>query len=287
MSADRPRPTLSGLEYRVVKSLGTGAGSTILQIADKQMGKNYALKVVKRQQPSDDVYIEQARTEFAVSQRLNHPNLLEIYDLRLRRAWFRLSAAEELMEYVDGRPLDEYESLSMKRLILVFLDVASGLEHMHRRGIYHGDLKPGNILLSRTKQVKVIDFGTAWLRGQEKNRVQGTLQYMAPEQATKKIVDDKTDIYNYGATLYRLLTGQYANAGGVPQQADGVMGALMRPKNVVEYNDKVPTELSRIVMACIEPNPGKRPPDFGAIRDRLIAVARKYGVPVDEAPSLD
>ena len=118
-----------------------------------------------------------------------------------------------LLEYVDGKTLDEIEAPEMGQLVLVFNQVASALSHMHRRGVFHGDLKPSNIMLSKTGQVKLIDFGTAWIRGEEKNRVQGTPQYMAPEQATEKVVDAKTDIYNFGATMYRMFTGRFANAG--------------------------------------------------------------------------
>ena len=84
---------------------------------------------------------------------------------------------------------------------------------MHRRGVYHGDLKPSNIMVSEDDHVTLIDFGTAWIKGEDKNRVQGTPQYMAPESATDRVVDERTDIYNLGATMYRMFTGRYAQQG--------------------------------------------------------------------------
>src|SRR5438309_10591787 len=104
-------PKLAGMKYRVVNQLGTGAGSTILQISDKTAGgKRYALKVVRRQDADDDVYIDQAKVEYAASQKLNHPNIVKIYDLRIKRSWFRVAGVELLEEYVDGKTLDEIEA---------------------------------------------------------------------------------------------------------------------------------------------------------------------------------
>ncbi|HEU5119114.1 MAG TPA: serine/threonine-protein kinase, partial [Isosphaeraceae bacterium] len=226
MSQATKRVNLSGLQYRVVKPLGAGAGSMILQIQDRQLGQDYALKVVKRQDAADDIYINQALHEFEVAQRLNHPSLLKIYDSRIRKRWFKIEGVDLLMEYVNGRTLDEVKSREIGQLVLMFIHVASAMKHMHRRGIYHGDLKPGNILLSNRSEVKVIDFGTAWIKGQPKHRVQGTPQYMAPEQASEKTVDEKTDIYNFGATMYRLFTGEYANSG-MPE-LDGMPGVARR-----------------------------------------------------------
>src|SRR6516225_7604015 len=193
-------PKLSGMKYRVVNTLGSGAGSTILLISDKTAGgKRYALKVVRKQDPEDEIYVQQALTEYEAAKKLNHPAIAKIYDCRLKKSWFKVRGAELLMEYVEGKTLDEIEAPQMGQLVLIFCHVASALTHMHRRGVYHGDLKPGNIMLNKTGQVKLIDFGTAWVRGQEKNRVQGTPQYIAPEQAADKTVDAGTDIYNFGA----------------------------------------------------------------------------------------
>ena len=214
-------PKFSGMKYRVVNTLGTGAGSTILLISDKTAGgKRYALKVVRKQEPEDEIYVQQALTEFEAAKKLNHPAIAKVYDCRLKKSWFKVKGVELLMEYVDGKTLDEIEAPELGQLVLIFCQVASALSHMHRRGVYHGDLKPANIMLTKTGQVKLIDFGTAWVRGQDKNRIQGTPQYIAPEQANEKVVNEKTDIYNLGATMYRMFTGRFA-AAGHPQAGRG------------------------------------------------------------------
>ena len=145
------------------------------------------------------------------------------------------------MEYVDGRSLEEVERPKIGPLVIVFHQVASALVHMHRRGIYHGDLKPSNIMVSKAGRVKLIDFGTAWIKGQEKGRVQGTPSYMAPEQGSDRIVDDRTDIYNFGATMYRMFTGRYANPE-TPMTAGVDLRKLVPP---IEVNERDPRHAER------------------------------------------
>lgn len=276
---------LSDLNFKVVKALGTGAGSTILLVRDNDQGTKYALKVVKRQSADDDIYVNQALHEFEVAQRLNHPSLLKIYDSRTRRRWFRTEGVELLMEYVDGRPLDETSCRDVGQLVLIFIHIASALSHMHRRGVYHGDLKPGNIMLSRTGQVKVLDFGTAWIKGQPKDRVQGTPQYMAPEQASERVVDDRTDLYNFGATMYRMFTGEYANLG-IPEIGDGALGARHR-KAPIKLRPEIPGTLNETILSCLELSPDRRPAGFFEVKDQLVAVARHLRLKPDDIKGSD
>src|SRR5262249_28309711 len=148
------------------------------------------------------------------------------------------------------RTLDELEAPERSQLVLVFIQVAAAMAHMHRRGVYHGDLQPGNVMLSRDGQGKVIDFGAAWIRGEPEERVQGTPQYMAPEQASEKLVDSKTDLYNFGATMYRMFTGHHANLG-IPQTGNG-LGSRGRPTAPMKLDSNIPGTLSEAIMACLE-----------------------------------
>jgi serine/threonine-protein kinase len=259
------------MDYRILKPLGSGAGSTILLISDKAKGsKQYALKVVRRLSADDDIYVNQVRHEFEVSQRLHHPAIIKIYDCRTKRAWFRVSGVELLMEYVEGRSLEEVERPQLGPLVIAFNQVASAMVHMHRRGIYHGDLKPSNIMATESARVKLIDFGTAWIKGQEKGRVQGTPSYMAPEQGSDRIVDDRTDIYNFGATMYRMFTGRYANAQA-PSTAQGDLRNLIPP---IQVNDRIPGTLNETIMACLQWLPERRPAGMFEVQHQLKAVAR-------------
>ena len=275
-------PKLNEMNYRVIKPLGTGAGSTILLISDKKAGgQRYALKIVKRQGPDDDIYISQARIEYAVTQRLSHPNIIKIYDYRIRRSWFRVCSVELLMEYIDGETLDEIEGPRMGPLVLIFNQVASAMVHMHRRGVFHGDIKPSNILLTKNDQAKLIDFGTAWVRGEDKNRVQGTPQYIAPEQVSDKIVDQCTDIYNFGATMYRMFTGQYANKK-LPRSGDNSAHQKLLLTAPVKLNPSIPGALNQTILACLEPLREQRPNDMAVVQEQLADVAREMGLHGEE-----
>lgn len=287
MSQATLQPSLAELKYRVVKELGTGAGSTILLVSDNSSGKKYALKVVKRQSADDDVYIAQARIEFDVSQRLHHDSILKIYDMKIKRSWFRVNGVELLMEYVDGRTLDEAPYPDMKRLLLIFVKVAEALAHMHRRGVYHGDLKPSNIMFAKNGAVKVIDFGTAWIKGENKNRVQGTPQYMAPEQAIEKVVNERTDLYNLGATMYRMFTGKYANSGIPTVGIRGIDESRILMKSPIELNPKIPGTLNETILACLQISPDRRPAGMFEVQNQLKAVAKYAGLKESDLKGLD
>jgi serine/threonine protein kinase len=266
-------PKFAGMKYRVVNKLGEGAGSTILLISDKTAGgKKYALKVVRKQEPEDEVYVQQALTEFEAAKKLNHPAIAKVYDCRLKKAWFKVKGVELLVEFVEGKTLDEIEAPELGQLVLMFCHVASALSHMHRRGVYHGDLKPGNIMLAKNGQVKLIDFGTAWVRGQDKNRIQGTPQYIAPEQATEKVVNEKTDIYNLGATMYRMFTGRFA------QQAMLKPGEDRKLTPPVKINQRIPGPLNELIIASLSLDPAKRPAGMFELRDELKRIAKQMGL---------
>jgi serine/threonine-protein kinase len=268
-------PRLSEMTYRVVNVLGTGAGSTILLISDKTAGgKRYALKVVKRQDADDDVYIAQAMHEFEVSKKLNHESIVKIYDMRVKKSWFRVTGVELLMEYVEGHTLDEIEAPGIKQLVLIFIQVAGALGHMHRRGVYHGDLKPSNIMVEEDGHVKLIDFGTAWIKGEDKNRVQGTPQYIAPESATDRVVDERTDIYNLGATMYRMFTGRYAQQA-IPVLSDAASRKLASP---ILIQPAIPRAVNQTILACLEMYPDRRPAGVYEVKNQLTAAAREFGL---------
>ncbi|CAN5914696.1 hypothetical protein BH23PLA1_BH23PLA1_18640 [soil metagenome] len=132
------RPKLSGMKFLVEAVLNADDSGTVLRIGDqKALGRNYALKIVKREAENGDLQIELARLAAEASTKLGHPAILKYHDFRLRRSWFRVSRAELLMEYVAGQPISGIEELTTDQLILIYRQVASALAHMHRRGLCH------------------------------------------------------------------------------------------------------------------------------------------------------
>jgi serine/threonine protein kinase len=262
--------------FQVIGTLGTGAHSTILHIRRSADGRQYALKVVPITDSDDLKFLEQAEHEYRVSQKLDHINLIKVYILEKHRAWkvLRIRELRLLIEYVNGRTLDKFGVLPIPKLVQIFQHVAAGLAHMHRRDVCHADLKPNNIMLSRTGDVKIIDYGLAWIKGENKRRVQGTPEYMAPEQAKNRVVNEQTDIFNFGATMYRLCTWrhipQVAAQGSLPLTAKSWQ-AMLKP--VREGNPNVPPSLANLIEHCLAYQPQQRierVSDIQATLDRLV-----------------
>ena len=275
--------TISSIgKYQVLGTLGKGAHSTILHVRRAADSREYALKVVPIEAKEDQKFLEQARHEYRVGQMLGHVNLIKIYCLEVKRDWlFRTRQADELIEYVNGKTLDA-TPIPQDQLVPVFVQVAAGLAHMHRRGVFHADLKPNNILYGKRGEVKIIDYGLAWIKGEPKDRVQGTPEYMAPETAKSRIINERTDIYNLGATMYRLTTMKLPPnmmAAADPLKIAGKMFAsTLTP--VQELNKAVPTALADLIHRCLAYDPEKRPKRVGEILDELKRIADDMGTPI-------
>ena len=255
-------------EFQILGTLGTGAHSTILHIRRSTDGKQYALKVVPLESKEDQKFLLQAQHEFRVAQMFRHANLIKVYALESPRDWLmRVKKVNLLIEYVNGKTLDVLPNLSLPRLAQIFTKIASGLQHMHLRGVYHSDLKPNNIMLSRTGDVKIIDYGLSRIKGESRERVQGTPEYMAPEQAKGGNVNEQTDIYNFGATMYRLVTWRLPPsaipaAGGLPMDAKSFASVL---KPVQDYTPTTPDKLAELIHQCLSYKAAKRPENVGDI----------------------
>jgi serine/threonine protein kinase len=278
-------------KFQVLGTLGTGAHSTILHVRRRADAKHYALKVVPIGSAQDAKYQEQAEHEFQVAQLLDHPNLIKVYALETIRDWlFRPRKLHLLIEYVNGATLDTLPRLPIAQLVQIFLKVANGLVHLHRRQVCHADLKPNNILLGKSGEVKIIDFGLAWIKGEQKGRVQGTPEYMAPEQVQKRIANERTDIYNFGATMYRLVTlrlppSVMAEANDLPMDAK-IRQRLLKPAQ--ECNPEAPPELCELIHSCLAQDAHKRPERASEIQGVLDHLADKLvRSPADQLEHLE
>ncbi len=268
--------------FQVLSHLGEGAHSSIMQIRRNSDGRQYALKIVKIEDAEDEKFLEQAEHEFEIAQKLDHPNLIKIYCLEKIKSFSifgsKVKEARQLIEFVNGKTLDKFKIIPLGIMLQVFRDVASALVMMHRRNIFHGDLKPNNIMLSKSGNVKVFDFGLSWIKGQEKNRIQGTPEYMAPEQV-KKMVNEKTDIFNFGATMYRLLTWHYippvipVGENSVPVNEDTWKRNL---KPVCERNPNCPKSLAKLVEHCLAFRGSQRPETMSEVHEDLVVLVQKY-----------
>jgi serine/threonine protein kinase len=256
-------------KFQVIERLGTGAHSTILHIRRQADSRNYALKVVTVDDPAEDMkYVRQVQHESRVGKMLDHKHLVKIYALEVLKDW-----------------------LSLPRLAQVFQQASEGVVHMHRRGVFHSDLKPNNILLSRAGFVKIIDFGLAQIRGEKTERLQGTPEYMAPETASNGLVNERTDIFNFGVTMYRMVTFRLppstvtAEAGGLPL-TPGTYKRLLKP--VQQYNAAAPAGLCDLIHRCLSYESAKRPERMSDVQHELdFLVERLAPTPADRLESME
>jgi eukaryotic-like serine/threonine-protein kinase len=258
--------------YTVYERLGTGARSSIWLVADRRSGEQFSLKRVTRRATDDLRYLGQAQNDFEIASQLNHPHLRKSFEIRKIRRLFQLKELHVLMEYVDGRTLEQIGPLGSDDLLTIFMRVAQGLEALHQLGYVHADIKPNNIMIGQGGVVKIIDFGQSCPLNHVKGRIQGTPDYIAPEQVQKGVpLTERTDIFNFGATLYWAITGKaYPTVMPSRKRATGI--DLMGPREAPpphELNPNVPTALSRLVMDCCQAHPKDRPSDMREVQYRL------------------
>jgi len=259
------------LHYDIIERLGEGAGSVIYSVRDPDTGRVYALKHVLRKKDKDVRYIEQMETEYEVSKQFTHPNLRRSFDLKINKTLLlKKIEAFLVMDLFDGKPMEVRPPSNLLEAVNTFIPTAQGLHAMHQMGYVHCDIKPNNILRDGAGNVKIIDFGQSAKIGTVKERIQGTPDYISPEQVERRPITIQTDIYNLGATIYWALCGKT-----IPTQytvsRQGKYSFLLDTliKSPQELNPRVPAALSNLVMECVSTNPRKRPPHMEEIVMRL------------------
>ncbi len=259
------------LHYVVLERLGEGARSTIYAVQDPTTKQVFALKHVVRNDPKDIRFVEQMETEFEISRQFVHPNLRRTYDLKINKSMLlKVNEAFLIMELVDGRALDQKLPASMIDILDTFIQSANGLKAMHQMGYAHCDIKPNNILRNDEGQVKVIDFGQSCKIGTVKERIQGTPDYIAPEQVKRLPVSVQTDVFNLGATLYWALTGRnIPTLYTINKKGENSFLLDDRITTPQDINPRVPQGLSNLVMEMISTTPKKRPADMDVVITRL------------------
>jgi len=244
--------------FTIVRRIGTGARSTIYLATNEQDNTQLALKRVIYERPEDIRIFKQVETEYKVAQQIDSPYVRKCYELKKVRRMFRVREILLSMEYFDGQNLEDCPTLSLGDVLLVFRMVAGGLNAMHQHGFVHCDIKPNNILLSQAGSIKIIDLGQSCRIGTIKPRIQGTPDYIAPEQVRRKPLGPKTDIFNLGATMYWALTGKHVPTL-IPKK-DKFGFPITKPRRAPhEMKKQIPLEISDLVMECIEDEPARRP----------------------------
>jgi serine/threonine protein kinase len=261
-------------KVKILEELGKGAGSRVYRVRREEDSRDYALKVVPCDNRRARRYLEQVQNEYRIGSSLKHPNLIEIYCLEIEEGWFAgPKQANLLTQFAPGRTMDRLPLIPISRLVRVFERVASAVAHMHSCGIIHADLKPNNLILDSATDVKLIDFGIAQLRHARTDHIHATREFMAPETVKQKLIDERTDIYSFGATMYRLATLKVPPpALRTALKGEQAFEQQYVPANAV--NPRVPAELSELIGQCLSYRRDHRPRSMEVIEKALAQLAR-------------
>ncbi|MFQ5462812.1 MAG: serine/threonine protein kinase [Phycisphaerae bacterium] len=258
--------------YRIVEKLGVGAQSRLYRARCMRTGKDYTVKIIKIAKPEDASFVELLKAEHAIGTAVDHPVVRKVYELRIMRQRLRVRGAILFMEYVEGVAMSEKEfRRPLGDVVRLFIPVAEGLRAMHQQGFVHADLKPNNILVAADDQVKLIDLGQSCRIREAKPRIQGTIDYIAPEQVTRGVLDERTDVFGLAAALHRVATGKAVATEmnrKVTVHSQGLIG-----KRVSEVDqcamENMPACVVRFIEDCCQYNPDDRLPHMTAAIERL------------------
>jgi eukaryotic-like serine/threonine-protein kinase len=256
-------PTEVAGRYRVERRLGAGGMSTVFMATDTVLERPVAVKLLAEHLADDDAFVARFRREALAAARLQHPNVVQVFDSgqdqESRRHYI-------VMEYVDGPScadlLRERKRLEVEETVQIVRDACHGLDYAHRAGVVHRDVKPGNLLIAEEmRTTKLADFGIAKAAEQTRitqvGSVLGTAAYLSPEQAHGEEAAPASDTYSLGVCAYQFLTGRLPHEYGsltelaLRQQQDPIAP-------ITEYRPEVPRELDEAIRLSLEREPEAR-----------------------------
>ena len=269
--------------YRVISEIGRGAASVIYLVQDPKSKQIWALKHVVKNNPKEQRFLDQTETEYKIASQLDHESIRKIPRIIKKGSLLKTNELYLVMELVDGVSLHEEQPDDLATLVDVFHQTASALAQMHSRGFVHADMKPHNVIVGTdfdgNLTSKVIDLGQSCKIGTVKERIQGTPDYIAPEQVHRRAITPQTDVYNFGATMYWCLTKKHIPTA-MGTKSDSLMNSLddaliEDATPAIELNPEIHPKLNALIMECVRVPVDQRPKSMHDIAGQLDLI---YGI---------
>jgi serine/threonine protein kinase/tetratricopeptide (TPR) repeat protein len=262
--------------YEIIEELGQGGMGCVYRADDSKIGEEVALKLIKPDIAADATTLQRFHNELRTARKITHKNVCRTYHIGEAEG-----ATFITMEFIQGEDLKStirrFGPLPISKSISLMRQVCDGLAEAHKLGIIHRDLKPRNIMIDREGNAKVMDFGIARTLKSEgitrKGIAVGTPEYISPEQVEGRPVDQRSDLYSLGITLFEMVTGR------VPFEGDSTLAIALKHKTESppyprEINPDIPESLSRIILKCLEKDPAMRYQSAGELKSALAAMEK-------------
>ena len=251
--------------YTILEKIGGGGMADVYRAHDKLLDRSVAIKVLRSQFADDEKFVTSFRREAQAAARLAHPNIVNIYDVGQEGHTYYI-----VMEYISGETLkdkiDREAPLPVELAVRIAAEIGEALEHAHQNNLVHCDIKPHNILLTRTGRIKVTDFGIARAISSvtmtHSGSIIGSVHYFSPEQAQGTSISTRSDIYSLGVVLYEMLSGALPHSGETPVSI-ALKHLQETPRPLTELNPGIPPLIEAIVLKAMVKNPQERYSDVG------------------------